>query len=62
MSGVAKMTETMIGVLKSEMASDEKKKTWCEDELKEAEEEEAKKQEKLDSQKAKKQEKLDSQK
>lgn len=52
MSGVAKMTETMIGVLKSEMASDEKKKTWCEDELKEAEAEEAKKQEKLDTEKA----------
>jgi len=52
MSGVAKMTEEMIAVLKSEMEADEKKKEWCTDELEKSEAEKARKQESLDQQTA----------
>jgi len=48
MTGVAKMTEDMIAVLKSEMEADEKKKEWCTDELEKSEAEKARKQEVLD--------------
>jgi len=52
MSGVAKMTEDMIAVLKSEMEADEKKKEWCTVELEKSEAEKTMKQETLDQQKA----------
>jgi len=48
MTGVAKMTEDMIAVLKSEMEADEKKKEWCTDELEKSEAEKTRKQETLD--------------
>jgi len=48
MSGVAKMTEDMIVVLKSEMEADEKKKMWCTEELEKSEAERTRKQEVLD--------------
>merc|ERR1719281_303466 len=48
MTGVAKMTEDMIAVLKSEMEADEKKKEWCTTELEKSEAERTRKQETLD--------------
>jgi len=48
MTGVAKMTEDMIAVLKSEMSADEKKKEWCTSELEKSEAERTRKQEVLD--------------
>merc|ERR1719281_183769 len=52
MTGVAKMTEDMIAVLKSEMEADEEKKEWCTTELEKSEAELTRKQEILDQQKA----------